>query len=78
MTYNELRSKIRETVPNAYFEVDNEGQVIVHTNLHKIGNHENLVDYAEPLKNCMPDIKTGKPGYDIKKVIELFNSTYKA
>lgn len=45
MTSNELMNKIREILPNATIGEENDGQIVIYTNLEEINNR--LIDFDE-------------------------------
>jgi hypothetical protein len=51
MTLTELKNKIREILPNAHFDLNNYGEVIIHTNLQTEnggdleGDNQQLIEY---------------------------------
>lgn len=47
MNENELMSKILEVLPNAMFGTDNDGQVIIYTNLKVVDSDGTLTEFDD-------------------------------
>ena len=45
MKYLELVKEIERVIPGAYFDVDNEGQIVIYTNLTEPVRDAELVDF---------------------------------
>ena len=46
MSFNELYAKILEILPNATMGEDEEGQIVVYTNLHMVRSDGDLEDFV--------------------------------
>ena len=46
MTFDELFQKICEALPGASFGEDNDGQIVIYTNLREVGAGEQLAEFT--------------------------------
>lgn len=51
MTYIELADKIKEILPEATFDEDNDGQLIIYTDLMQKGSDSDPLETFEPTVN---------------------------